>query len=143
MLASGPLDTLSPLLECSFLTCFLSLSLDVVGALRSFCRPTSSWLSWAEDRSLGVCRRGWSQTWRGPGGGGGGWRREEMTWARALRSRQGTLRGGAGYKGAAERGCQGCFFSPWLHRTEIKPIPPTVKAQSPNHWSIREVLAKL
>ena len=88
MLASGPLDTLSLLLECSFLTCFLSLSLDVVRALRSFCRPTSSWLSWAEDRSLGVCRWGWSQTWRGPGGGGGGWRCEERTWARALRSRQ-------------------------------------------------------
>lgn len=78
MLASGPLDTLSPLLEYSFLTCFLGLSLDVVGPLRSFCRSTSSWLSWAEDRSLGVCRPGWSQTWRsGVGGVGGGWRNEE------------------------------------------------------------------
>ena len=72
-LASGPLHTLSPLLECSFLICFLGLSLDVVGALRSFCRLTSSWVSWAEDRSLGVCRWGWNQTWRGPGGVGGGW----------------------------------------------------------------------
>ena len=64
MLASGPLHILSLPLECSFLACFLGLSLDVVGALRSFCHLTSGWVSWAEDGSLGVCRWGWSQTWR-------------------------------------------------------------------------------
>ena len=71
MLASGPLHILSLPLECSFLACFLGLSLDVVGALRSFCHLTSGWVSWAEDGSLGVCRWGWSQTWRGRGSGGG------------------------------------------------------------------------